>query len=191
MMEELQNKPRKEWFKTRWGAATVAVTGLVLLIMLVVVGVMGKGDKKPAIKPPTGEELRVESAVINLNEYIDKDASYFVEKLGNPVDGEVYANPPIWTNWLWNFEGYSIDISFEKGRRVQYINAQFTDGECAQKPGNQPLGKVGLNYPTQDPDIKQDGHLYRWEPYNESYERLNIYCNDLGTSIVLISETAE
>lgn len=124
---------------------------------------------------------------INVNEYINQPASYFIEKLGNPIEGEYYAELPTSTNWSWEKDGYDVYISFEQGSNVKFVDVQFQDNQCDQKTDRY-LSAIGLSYPDREPDVKQDGILYRWEPYTDKYQRLNIYCNEYGTRATLTAK---
>lgn len=177
------------------------IGGAVLILIIALSG--GNSDEKPqevktenapvvtkTQNQPSEKETQNIVTLLDITEYINKSSDYFIENLGNPKDGTYYNEPPTYTNWSWENTEYDFIISFEKGQPVKFTEVQFKDGKCDQNSETY-LKKVGLEYPEREPDVKRAGHLYRWEPYNTEYERLNIYCNDIGTRVVLISEVSQ
>lgn len=199
--EEIEFRGKQEekvpWWKPKGAGAWGCLT---LFIILGLLGVFtdneSNKDATKSTEPSITNHVTTEDTqedvqtVIDFKEFMEKEASYFIQNLGIPVEGEYYAEPPMYTNWSWEYESYEVYISFPKGAPIQYLDAQFKDGVCDQESGKY-LKMVGLEYPQRAPDVKRDGIMYRWEPYSQEYERLNVYCNDIGTRVVLISETAE
>lgn len=123
---------------------------------------------------------------IDFKQDIDQQSSYYLNKLGEPEGGESYVDLPTYTNWLWQKDGFSFNVSFPKGSVNRFVDIQFEDGVCDQDSAYY-FNKIGLDYPSEAPTIKNSGVMYRWEPYGE-FDRLNVYCNASGTRIVLISQ---
>lgn len=182
--ERERAKAQKKYNKKRTSFTT---WGCLTFILIFVIGVAASScnDGSKNITSPTKQKYAGDTH-IDFKEYINKPAAFYIEKLGEPVGGENYQELPTYTNWMWSDSDYDLNISFPQGDINKFVDIQFKDGICDQNSAYY-LNKVGLDYPDREPDVKNVGSMYRWEPYGE-YERLNVYCNNTGTRVVLISK---
>jgi len=189
-----------KFFKSKFGLnfkkSLIIITVFLISVLFFISPDNKETEKSNLEEEPKHSETTVQmrqnntlqnNTIFDVKEFINKDSKYFLKKLGEPIGGEKYNNPPMSTLWSWDEDSYKIEIDFEKGRPVKYISVLFKGAPCDQKTDRY-LKPLGLKYPQSEPLFKRDGHLYRWEPYNGKYERLNIYCDETGVTVVLISE---